>query len=422
MGRDVLSPGRAKGEWGFQSTLPAWGETLYALRFMTVRMISIHSPRMGRDLFGLYIVFCTMDFNPLSPHGERHAPLRGCICCSYFNPLSPHGERPGAYRPPPCPPDFNPLSPHGERHSQSCHMSSGREFQSTLPAWGETFDRAGVSCRPIHFNPLSPHGERRRRSHAGPVSRNFNPLSPHGERPLMRCRWLCCVVFQSTLPAWGETICLFRRYLARAKGFQSTLPAWGETGNHLREKPARSDFNPLSPHGERPAGPPAEPPTPYFNPLSPHGERPVSLYVLCPRTAYFNPLSPHGERRLRHSMATAAAISIHSPRMGRDAHCSAGGSQRRRTDFNPLSPHGERPVLDTMARVMEVYFNPLSPHGERPAASAAVHQRLRISIHSPRMGRDSKRTQLFEEKNWRICTTLYLFASKGVLPADKKTF
>lgn len=45
-----------------------------------------------------------------------------------------------------------------------------------------------------------------------------------------------------------------------------------------------------------------------------------------------------------------------------------------------------------------------------------------ISIHSPRMGRDSKRTQLFEEKNWRICTTLYLFASKEVLPADKKLF
>ena len=47
---------------------------------------------------------------------------------------------------------------------------------------------------------------------------------------------------------------------------------------------------------------------------------------------------------------------------------------------------------------------------------------VNISIHSPRMGRDSKRTQLFEEKNWRICTTLYLFASKEVLPADKKTF
>lgn len=45
-----------------------------------------------------------------------------------------------------------------------------------------------------------------------------------------------------------------------------------------------------------------------------------------------------------------------------------------------------------------------------------------ISIHSPRMGRDSERTQLFEEKNWRICTTLYLFASKEVLPADKKLF
>ena len=52
----------------------------------------------------------------------------------------------------------------------------------------------------------------------------------------------------------------------------------------------------------------------------------------------------------------------------------------------------------------------------------AARKERHISIHSPRMGRDSKRTQLFEEKNWRICTTLYLFASKEVLPADKKTF
>ena len=67
-------------------------------------------------------------------------------------------------------------------------------------------------------------------------------------------------------------------------------------------------------------------------------------------------------------------------------------------------------------------FNPLSPHGERQCAAFGTVAGVLISIHSPRMGRDSKRTQLFEEKNWRICTTLYLFASKEVLPADKKLF
>ena len=75
------------------------------------KIISIHSPRMGRDGYTP-----ALDFNPLSPHGERrdevarkmtenlisiHSPRMGrdASCCSrrrtscYFNPLSPHGER-----------------------------------------------------------------------------------------------------------------------------------------------------------------------------------------------------------------------------------------------------------------------------------------------------------------------------------------
>ena len=93
----------------------------------------------------------------------------------------------------------------------------------------------------------------------------------------------------------------------------------------------------------------------------------------------------------------AHSISIHSPRMGRDM---------QKMDLEKW----------------HLNFNPLSPHGERLWVTAWARYRLEISIHSPRMGRDSKRTQLFEEKNWRICTTLYLFASKEVLPSDKKTF
>ena len=33
----------------FQSTLPAWGETCIRLEDKLNRLISIHSPRMGRD-------------------------------------------------------------------------------------------------------------------------------------------------------------------------------------------------------------------------------------------------------------------------------------------------------------------------------------------------------------------------------------
>ena len=73
-------------------------------------------------------------------------------------------------------------------------------------------------------------------------------------------------------------------------------------------------------------------------------------------------------------------------------------------------------------REMEVMISIHSPRMGRDNIKALAHAAAAISIHSPRMGRDSKRTQLFEEKNWRICTTLYLFASKEVLPADKKTF
>ena len=64
--------------------------------------------------------------------------------------------------------------------------------------------------------------------------------------------------------------------LLTAAKFQSTLPAWGETCWRCWTCPGKSDFNPLSPHGERQG----------------EGVRPRA-------TGDFNPLSPHGERRTR---------------------------------------------------------------------------------------------------------------------------
>ena len=81
---------------------------------------------------------------------------------------------------------------------------------------------------PQHFNPLSPHGERRR------AFMVLSPLlwisihSPRMGRDALT-PMLCshCWKFQSTLPAWGET--LMRCRWPCAAVFQSTLPAWGET-------------------------------------------------------------------------------------------------------------------------------------------------------------------------------------------------
>ncbi len=56
--------------------------------------ISIHSPRVGRDITKLAILQILTDFNPLSPRGERH-------------------------------------------NHNAMDVGIGA-FQSTLPAWGET--------------------------------------------------------------------------------------------------------------------------------------------------------------------------------------------------------------------------------------------------------------------------------------------
>ena len=193
------------------------------------QFISIHSPRMGRD--GGYITFPRVkkNFNPLSPHGERHRPWPGI-------------------RPP-------------------------RPFQSTLPAWGETLRVLRCIGGIFHFNPLSPHGERPARRWASPPSGIF----------------------------------------------QSTLPAWGETEGRLCDKPKDN----ISIH-------------------SPRMGRDYPIGKGSIETHDFNPLSPHGERHYEPSkMLPDTDISIHSPRMGRDkarpaAPAGDGG------DFNPLSPHGER--------------------------------------------------------------------------------
>ena len=191
-------------------------------------MISIHSPRMGRD----------------------------CLLLGFFGflKISIHSPRMGR-----------------DALAMWCVLHHG-EFQSTLPAWGETL---------------------------------LGHLARHG------------VQFQSTLPAWGET--LDSRALKDERLFQSTLPAWGETAVDLYD----------AAHG--------------------HG---ISIH--SPRMGR--------DQRRKEAKQNVENISIHSPRMGRDG--SPGHDAAAAKYFNPLSPHGERRIRRVGPR-LGINFNPLSPHGER---------------------------------------------------------
>ena len=103
-----------------------------------------------------------------------------------------------------------------------------------------------------------------------------------------------------------------------------------------------------------------------FNPRSPHGERPRCRLFRCTPTTNFNPRSPHGERRV-----AAAAVLL------------------ARTYFNPRSPHGER-LYFSLVFVALCDFNPRSPHGERQNRFDFALVGLRISIHAPRTGSDPR--------------------------------
>ena len=192
--------------------------------------ISIHAPRTGSDISRRsrepegY-----QNFNPRSPHGERHHKDRRTRAALYFNPRSPHGERPDV-----CPynithlTDFNPRSPHGERQALAGRVLAVRGFQSTLPARGAT----KLDQLQLRQNRISIH-----------APRTGSDIPCHNIAPSE-------TIFQSTLPARGATcppphsvrigkISIHAprtgsdvRHGSRplwAHQFQSTLPARGAT-------------------------------------------------------------------------------------------------------------------------------------------------------------------------------------------------
>ena len=128
---------------------------------IAIAIISIHAPRVGRDLVSAKI--------------------------SRWGPISIHAPRVG--RDTPCrrrrhnPCYFNPRAPCGARQETTNTAQTATRFQSTRPVWGATTGQKSRSGRQKHFNPRAPCGARL-------FSSSF-------------CR--STFGFQSTRPVWGAT-------------------------------------------------------------------------------------------------------------------------------------------------------------------------------------------------------------------------
>ena len=122
----------------FQSTLPARGATSPRGVPGSLQRISIHAPRTGSDKRRNTPRFYPNDFNPRSPHGERHKPGGGAATTRIFQSTLPAR---GATR-------------WFLHHFREVTISIHAPRTGSDPA---TFSGTGTGS---HFNPRSPHGER----------------------------------------------------------------------------------------------------------------------------------------------------------------------------------------------------------------------------------------------------------------------
>ena len=73
----------------FQPTLPARGATARQVHHHRCASISTHAPRTGSDVSDNAVDAVLRDFNPRSPHGERHCNVCQRVDCHKFQPTLP---------------------------------------------------------------------------------------------------------------------------------------------------------------------------------------------------------------------------------------------------------------------------------------------------------------------------------------------
>ena len=177
---------------------------------------------------GLTVTVLFRDFNPRSPHRERHkSKYKRANMIPYFNPRSPHRERLVQTSIIKCTRQISIHAPLTGSDAICKIFEPGIKISIHAPLTGSDFNvfdnGDGVNIS-IHA-PLT--GSDFLLFSAAVAINNFNPRSPHRERRSLKlCK--CCFPI-----------------------FQSTLPSQGATGYCVGKTTSITDFNPRSPHRER---------------------------------------------------------------------------------------------------------------------------------------------------------------------------
>ena len=122
-----------------------------------------------------------------------------------------------------------------------------------------------------------------------------------------------------------------------------------------------------------------------FNPRSPHGERPWQDWQNEPDKAFQSTLPARGATVDCFILVNKVVISIHAPRTGSD---EGGRFRRACPQFQSTLPARGATDVVVPLYVATANFNPRSPHGERRYTNLCPQQQGQISIHAPRTGSD----------------------------------
>ena len=168
--------------------------------------------------------------------------------------------------------------------------------------------------------------------------------------------------------------------------FQPTLPARGATKKPLIPVLIAGDFNPRSPHGERPDCWHRKSSARFISTHAPRTGSDTQALYPYQRQGQISTHAPRtGSDEYQRAYYQAHKISTHAPRTGSDGRKKV--TMTTKQHFNPRSPHGER--LGARRHGRRPYdFNPRSPHGERRKLHLRKALLCAISTHAPRTGSD----------------------------------
>ena len=259
-------------------------------------------------------------------------------------------------------------------------------FQSTRPAWGATrgcgqvivgaivsihAPRVGRDASnttifryTIGFNPRAPRGARRDLMFILSIHLwRFNPRAPRGARLNMRQEMLTQAAFQSTRPAWGAT---------RVVAYVPLPPEVSIHAPRVGRDPAKSSpstFTVVSIHAPRVGrdnnGVYEHLGADGFNPRAPRGARLVVDQTLFKLQKFQSTRPAWGATKAFYLRQQSERVSIHAPRVGRDA---ASGAYCGIRIVSIHAPRVGRDATCPAVVICNCCFNPRAPRGARRKA------------------------------------------------------